>query len=195
MIRHRPGHRWLPFAVLVLIAAGSPVGTCAQETPPETAEAPQDSKPEPSREELFEAFSKSLSGSKFVGSFTVTGRDSGELTAEEYHIKSVQKMEVGDMWLFTARIKYNDRDISVPLPLEVKWAGDTPVITLTDLKFLGQGPFSARVVIYENKYAGTWSHGDHGGHLFGTIVPGAAEDVEVDDTEKRPPAENGDDKR
>ncbi len=136
------------------------------------------------QDELFDKFSKTLTGCKFVGSFTVTGRETGDLTPEEYHIKSVVKMDAPDMWLFTARIKYSEKDISVPLPLQVKWAGDTPVITLTDFSILGQGPFSARVVIYDNMYAGTWSHGDHGGHLFGDIVAGAAEGVDVEKTRR-----------
>jgi hypothetical protein len=62
-----------------------------------------------------------------------------------------------------------DKDVTLPLPLEVKWAGETPVITLTDLKILVLGTFSARVVIHNNKYAGTWTHGKAGGHMFGTI--------------------------
>ena len=132
----------------------------------------------------YDAFSELLTGSKFTGSFTMTGQDLTDLTSEEYHIKSVQKMGEGDMWMFVARIKYNDHDVSVPLPLEVKWAGDTPIITLTDFSFLGMGPFSSRVVIYNGKYAGTWSHGDVGGHLFGLIEKGAAEGVDVDKTRR-----------
>jgi hypothetical protein len=31
------------------------------------------------------------------------------------------------------------------------------------------GTFSARVVLDEGRYAGTWSHDDKGGHLFGVI--------------------------
>jgi hypothetical protein len=31
------------------------------------------------------------------------------------------------------------------------------------------GTFDARVVIHDQKYAGTWKHGEVGGHLFGTI--------------------------
>ncbi len=132
----------------------------------------------------YDGFSELLTGAKFTGSFTVTGQALDDLTSEEYHIKSVQKMPEGDMWLFVARIKYSDHDVSVPLPLEVKWAGDTPIITLTDFSFLGMGPFSSRVVIYNGKYAGTWSHGDVGGHLFGTITPGAAEGVDVEKTQQ-----------
>ena len=129
----------------------------------------------------FEEFSQTLSGSKFVGNFTVVGQDMSKLTAEEYSIKSVKKMDKGDMWLFTARIKYGKRDMSVPIPLEVRWAGDdTPVITVTDFSIFGYGPFSARVVIYNGKYAGTWSHGDVHGHLFGVIKQGEAEEVDVE---------------
>lgn len=142
--------------------------------------------------ELFEKFSKDLTGCKFVGSFTVVGRETGKLTAEEYHIKSVQKMEGENMWLFTARIKYGQNDYSVPLPLQVLWAGETPVITVSDFSILGQGPFSARVVIHDGKYSGTWSHGEVGGHLFGTIVPDAAEGVEVDDSKTNDAKGGGD---
>ncbi len=130
--------------------------------------------------QLHEKFSRELSGSKLQGSFTVTGREQGTLTAEEYHIGEVKKDD-GDFWTFQARIKYAENDYTVPLRLQVLWAGDTPVITLTDSKILGQGPFSARVIIYDNKYAGTWSHGPVGGHLFGSIIPDSAEGVDKDD--------------
>ena len=53
---------------------------------------------------------------------------------------------------------------------ESEWAGDTPVISLTDASVPGLGTFSARVLFYEDRYAGTWSHGDVGGNQFGRIV-------------------------
>ncbi len=118
---------------------------------------------------LFKQFEETMSGVKMVGRFTITGKDSPP-AEEEYTINKVTKLDEGDYWMFIARIKYGDKDYTVPLPLQVKWAEDTPVITLTNLKILGQGPFSARVVIHEGKYAGTWSHGEVGGHLFGKIV-------------------------
>ena len=135
---------------------------------------------------LFRDFSKMLSGSKFVGNFTVVGQDLSKLTSEEYSIKSVKKMPEGDMWLFVARIKYGKRDMSVPIPLEVRWAGDdTPVITVTDFSIFGYGPFSARVVIYNEMYAGTWSHGEVNGHLFGVIKQGEAEKVDVEKYQRK----------
>jgi hypothetical protein len=52
----------------------------------------------------------------------------------------------------------------------VKWAGDTPVISVTNVAFPGLGTYSARVVVYDGQYAGTWGGKDHGGQMFGKIV-------------------------
>jgi hypothetical protein len=124
----------------------------------------------------FEQFRKTLTGAKLVGQFTVVGESKSELTSEEYHIHEVSKMEEGDYWMFKARIKYGGRDVTVPMPLEVKWAENTPVITLDEVDIPLLGTFSARVVIDGDRYAGTWSHGDVGGHLFGRILPEQAEE-------------------
>ena len=121
------------------------------------------------QEALFKRFEESLSGVKLVGRFTILGKDDGPLPKEGYTINSVTKLPDGDYWLFKARIQYGQNDVTVPLPLEVKWAGDTPIVTLTDFTIPGMGTFSARVVFDNNKYAGTWTHGKVGGHLFGTI--------------------------
>ncbi len=123
----------------------------------------------------FEKFATTMSGAKLVGQFTMTGADNKELTAEEYHIHEVKKLDEGDFWMFKARVKYGGRDVTVPMPLEVKWAANTPVITLDEVEIPLLGKFSARVVIDGNKYAGTWSHGEVGGHLFGEIARGQAE--------------------
>ena len=125
--------------------------------------------PDEAMQKRYDEFTKMLTGAKLVGRFTIIGKgDSGE---EEYTIKEVRKLKDGDYWLFKAQIKYGgNKPYTVPIPLEVKWADDTPMITLTDFKILGQGPFSSRVIFYNGKYAGTWSHGEVGGHMFGRIV-------------------------
>jgi hypothetical protein len=121
--------------------------------------------------ERFSWFQQTLSGATLDGHYTLVGRDELPLRREQYTIRSVRKLPEGDFWLFQARIQYGDKDVTVPLPLEVKWAGATPVITLTQLTIPGLGTFSARVLIDGGKYAGTWSHDDVKGHLFGTIQP------------------------
>lgn len=118
----------------------------------------------------YEAFEEMLKGVKLTGRFSIIGRDEGRASnEEEYYISRVTKSAEGDFWVFNARIKYGANDYTIPLPIEVKWAGDTPVVTMTDFTILGQGPFSARVVFFEGKYAGTWSHGEVTGHLIGTF--------------------------
>jgi hypothetical protein len=144
------------------------------EDPKAQGEAKQDV-PAVDREALFKQFEETLSGVKLVGRFTILGKDDGPLPKEEYTINSVTKLPEGDYWLFKTRIKYGENDVTVPLPLEVKWAGDTPIITLTDFTIPGMGTFSARVVIDKKKYAGTWAHGPAGGHLFGVIEKAASE--------------------
>ena len=116
-----------------------------------------------------QAFQDLLTKAKLLGKFTVDGQDASKLAEEEYTISRISKTPEKDLWVFMARVKYGDNDYTVPLTLTVKWADDTPMITLTDLKILGQGPFSARVLFHDKKYAGTWSHGEVGGHLFGRI--------------------------
>ena len=120
---------------------------------------------------LEKEFQESLTGATLVGNFTM-GND-GRLREEKYIIEKVSKVS-GETWLFQARVHYRSRDVTVPMPLTVKWAGDTPMITLTDLSIPGLGgPYTARVLFYRGQYAGTWSARDHGGHLFGRIVKGA----------------------
>ena len=111
---------------------------------------------------------KQLSGTKFTGSFTIDGRE-GAPAKEEYTILNVKKIGKGDLFLFRARVKYGKTDITLPMPLPIKWAGDTPVISMDNLSIPGLGTFSAHVVIDGDKYAGTWKHGKVGGHLFGKI--------------------------
>ena len=118
---------------------------------------------------LFENFENAMKGVRFNGVFTVDGSKNPP-SEEVYEIQSVQKFGEQDLWIFTARIKYGQRDVTLPMPLPVKWVGDIPVITMDEMNIPGLGTFSAHVVIDGNKYAGTWSHGKIGGHLYGKIT-------------------------
>ena len=80
----------------------------------------------------------------------------------------VKRLESGD-WLIQSRIRYGDHDVTIPLTLPIRWAGDTPVICVDDMLIPGLGTFTARVMIYRGHYAGFWTGVDHGGHLFGVI--------------------------
>ena len=118
---------------------------------------------------LYEKFERLLTGAKLNGMFTIDGRSMDDLKPESYEIEKVQKGDEGDLWLITARIRYGKHDVSFPVPVNVKWADETPVLTLDDVTIPGLGTFGARVVFHKDKYAGTWQHDDVGGHLFGKI--------------------------
>ena len=91
-----------------------------------------------------------------------------EEKAEKYIITGATKSG-GDVWLIYAKIQYRGKEVNVPVPVQVKWAGDTPVITLDKVSIPGMGTYSARVLVFEKTYAGTWSAGDHGGTLHGLV--------------------------
>ena len=112
-------------------------------------------------------FTQDMGRVTLVGHSTRTNRE-GLFGPERYHIDGVTHLS-GDTWLFKTRLAYRDRELPVPIPLKVQWAGDTPVITLTDLSIPGVGTYTARVVLYRDQYAGTWSGGKGGGQLFGKI--------------------------
>jgi len=114
------------------------------------------------------ALEKSLTGATMVGYFTDSNAAATKLTADRYDLKSVRHLGK-DQWLFQTRIRYGDHDITLPLTLPIYWAGDTPMIAVEKLVVPGLGTFSARVMIYDNHYAGFWSGADHGGHMFGKI--------------------------
>jgi hypothetical protein len=130
----------------------------------------QEAKPaKPSKDELVKKLEQTLTGAKMTGTFTVVGKDDKPPAAEEYTVVSAQRVD-GDTWLLKARIKYGKTDTTLPVPLEIQWAGETPIITMTDMSIPGLGDsFSTRVVIYDGMYAGTWAHGKVKGHMFGTI--------------------------
>ena len=148
--------------------------------PPQPTDPPQISA---EKQKLYDLFEKKMTNVKFTGNFTVLGKQQDNLPKESYTIVSVKKLTTGELWLFTARVQFGGRDVTLPMPLQVQWAGTTPVITLTNVLIPGLGTFSSRVVIYKNKYAGTWTHGDVGGHLFGTIGPNTDANPQGDATD------------
>jgi hypothetical protein len=146
------------------IAAEQPVGE-------KSAAKPKAATDSPDRQAKFEAaLSKMLSGATLEGSFTSTGAgsDPSKLAREKYTLGEVKKL-AGEMWQFPARIQYGGKDITLPIILPIRWAGDTPVVTVDDLPLPGFGTVSARVMFFEGHYAGYWKHGEHGGNMFGVI--------------------------
>ena len=117
-------------------------------------------------------FSARMTGSVLVGKFTSNKSD--KVHEDRYTISKVSKM-AGNIWVFQARIQYGDHDVNVPVPVKLLWAGDTPVLTMTDAGVPGLGSFTVRLLFYRDEYAGTWSNNKGGGgQMFGRIERAAA---------------------
>lgn len=117
--------------------------------------------------QLEQDFEKSMAGAVLNGQSTRDGKPG--LSEDKYTIDKVVKQS-GDTWMFYVRVQYQGKDVTMPLPLQVKWAGDTPVITLTEQSLPAMGTYTARVLIYEDRYAGTWGGKTGGGTVFGRIT-------------------------
>jgi hypothetical protein len=114
-------------------------------------------------------FVQQMSGCQMVGLFTTRDPEK-KPQRDSYTILKVRKLR-DSKWQFLARVEYQKKPITVPLVVDVKWAGDTPVIQVTDMKIPFLGTYTARVVIYRGEYAGTWSGVGYGGQMYGKIVP------------------------
>jgi hypothetical protein len=119
------------------------------------------------QEKLELAFAEKMTGATLVGRFG--SKKSDKLHEDRYTISKVSKL-AGDVWIFQARIQYGDHDVNVPVPVKILWAGDTPVITMTDAGVPGMGKYTVRLLFYRDEYAGTWSNNKGGGGtMFGRI--------------------------
>jgi hypothetical protein len=155
-------------AALAAAAIGSSL-LCAADAPAEKPALPQPANKVPDKADLEKKFSESLTGATLDGFFTETPGDEAKPRESKYVINKVSKLG-DDLWLFEAQIKYGEHDLTIPIPLAVRWAGDTPVITLDKAPVPGFGTFSARVLIYDGSFAGMWSGGNHRGELYGRVV-------------------------
>jgi len=110
-------------------------------------------------------FAEQMHDVSMIGEFTIDGRPGRR--EDRYDISSIEKVGE-DRWRFNARI--GEKDLTLPVTVTMRWIEDTPMIMLNDLTIPALGTFSARVFFYGNRYAGTWQHGETGGHLFGSIA-------------------------
>jgi hypothetical protein len=165
-MNYRIQTRAIPTLVLMLAALACFGWVRAQEpTKPKSDNA----KPTAAQQTI-DDFSKYLSGTVLTGVFTIDGQPLTKVQEERYEIRSAKKLEGYDsLWQIVTRIKYGDKDIELPVEINVEWVGKTPVMVMDSVPLPGLGTFSARVVFHDKKYAGTWKHDQVGGHLFGRV--------------------------
>ncbi len=186
---------WI-FAVLSIFTVGSCEAIQTRETESgakqeqsskiQATESSPDDADSPTQEQI-DKLAKYLTGAKLTGHFTVSGQADKAPRSESYWIDKAEKNPEGDKWTITARIKYGDNDIKVPMVMDIKWAGGTPVITVDQMSIIGMGTFDARVLFRSGLYAGTWRHDEVGGHLFGTVMTAEEQTKEAGQgAEKKP---------
>ncbi|ADB15395.1 hypothetical protein Psta_0709 [Pirellula staleyi DSM 6068] len=167
--------RHLSWAMLTTLALGLVAPALhAQEAAPAAAEAKT-----PTAEELIKNLEKELTGMKLTGRFTTIGKEGGA-KEESYVIHKATKMPDGNLWMLSASMNEKTK---IPVPIDIEWAGTTPILSMTEMAIPGLGTFSCRVVLYDGMYAGTWRHGKVTGHLFGTM-----EKLPVDEKPEAKPA-------
>jgi hypothetical protein len=110
--------------------------------PPGTAIQGSPEKPTPATEELEAKFKATLTKATLAGYWcSIKDGTLGPAKDDQYTINSVLKVG-GEMWLINARIRYAQKDFVALIPVRVKWAGDTPVITESLYHISGPHPLT-----------------------------------------------------
>lgn len=158
------------FAAVIVLISSAALGQSSAPPP-----ATQPALAIPDQATLGRQFQEMMTGATMVGRATVGRKEDASPREDRYVIQRASKFTDAsgegdkDRWLLVWQAKFRGREIPVPLIVPVKWAGDTPVISVTGLTIPGMGTFTARVMIYHDTYAGTWSGHGQGGHLWGRI--------------------------
>lgn len=150
--------RLLPLLLAALLSTASRAADAPPAAPPAAVV--------PDQATLEKGFAELLTNASLTGSFS-SGTE-GQPKKDSYTILKAEKAD-GDLWAITAKVEYKGFAIPVEMRVPVKWAGDTPVISITDQKIPMLGTFTARVMFYGKEYAGTWSGGKHGGQMWGRV--------------------------
>ncbi|MFM7071957.1 MAG: hypothetical protein ACKO38_09225 [Planctomycetota bacterium] len=105
------------------------------------------------------------------------GKLGGERGNDSYRIARAAKSSDGK-WTIVSVFAVGDRQIEFPIAASVKFAGDTAVLILDNVRAgPGKANWSARVMFHDDVYAGRWwetGNKDHGGTIAGTIARDAA---------------------
>ena len=120
--------------------------------------------------DLERQFTERMQSVVLVGNFTVDGRETRGGSPERYELSQVAKVDE-DRWRFDVHMVYGNVDATLPVVVPIVWAGDTPMVTITDFSIPTLGTFTARVMFYDDRYAGSWQHGQYGGLMYGVIEP------------------------
>jgi hypothetical protein len=92
---------------------------------------------------------------------------------DDYRIARVEKKD-GDKWMLVYLVNHQGKEIEYPMPVTVKFAGDTTVLILDNVRAgRDKANWSARVMFHENVYTGRWwetGNKEDGGTIEGIIT-------------------------
>jgi hypothetical protein len=101
------------------------------------------------------------------------GQLGDEKKDDSYRIVRVEK-KAGDQWAIVSLYEFRGQQVEYPLPATVKFAGDTAILILNNVRAgRGQANWSARVMFHDDVYTGRWwetNNREHGGTIAGTIT-------------------------
>ncbi len=117
-------------------------------------------------------FSAMLTNATLNGTWApIDKRLLGDDQDDRYHIVRATKAE-GDQWVIVSRMKIQGQEIDVPIPVTIKFAGDTAVMILDNVPVGPGQTWSARILFHDDVYAGSWwgAGKKKGGIVSGTIT-------------------------
>jgi len=101
------------------------------------------------------------------------GQLGSEKKDEAYRIVRAEKKD-GEKWAIVSLFEFNGQQIEYPIPAVVKFAGDTAVLILDNVRAgPGKANWSARIMFHDDVYTGRWwetANREHGGTISGTIT-------------------------
>lgn len=96
-----------------------------------------------------------------------------EQGVDTYHIARAEKAQNGQ-WTIVYLINAQGKSMEFPIPATVKFAGDTAVLILDNVRAAPEkANWSARIMFHDDVYAGQWwetNNSEHGGTITGTIT-------------------------
>ncbi len=102
----------------------------------------------------------------------ITGGKLGGEKKDAYFVVRATRKD-GDNWEIVSRVTHKGAQVDFPIPAIVKFAGDTAVLILNDVRTADGKTWSARVMFHNDVYAGSWwGAGQKGGAISGTITRG-----------------------
>jgi hypothetical protein len=158
-----------------LLAAGLCLGLLGSfaHAQDEKKSAPAEAKPAPAptQEQLEAKFQKMLTKAYLRGRWSpVDAAGLGpEKQEDKYEIISAAKVK-DDQWVINAKMKYGKNEFVMPVPVRVKWSGETPMLIVDKLSMGPDRSYSARVLFFDGMYSGSWnSASGYGGVLYGVV--------------------------